>query len=134
VRVCPAFSLETAPGSAPPQRGPGFHSGAKQGVVFILAGFQSAFRVKRKRADVFTFQLLSRPPSDRVMGGGDMGDNSTRLIFVRVVSAIQLQVQTTKRGNVADGWSGRGSIERGAEPQPGGADARRRRRTADATS
>ena len=44
-------SLETAPGS----EGLVFIAALKQGSVFILGGFQSAFRVKCKPADVFSY-------------------------------------------------------------------------------
>ena len=49
-------SLETAPGS----EGLVFIAALKQGSVFILGGIHSAFRVKCKRADVFSYYP---PPS-----------------------------------------------------------------------
>ena len=45
------ISLETAPGS----EGLVFIAALKQGSVFILGDFQSAFRVKCKPADVFSY-------------------------------------------------------------------------------
>jgi len=56
------ISLETAPGSRTatptgnrPKGGSVFIAALKQGSVFILGGIHSAFRVKCKRADVFSY-------------------------------------------------------------------------------
>ena len=53
------ISLETAAGSGRPKGMPKgglvFIAALKQGSVFILGGIHSAFRVKCKRADVFSY-------------------------------------------------------------------------------
>ena len=53
------ISLESAASSGRPKGmpkgGPVFIAALKQGSVFILGGIHSAFRVKCKRADVFSY-------------------------------------------------------------------------------
>ena len=94
------ISLETAPGSGRPkaaQRGPVFIAALKQGSVFILGGIHSAFRVKCKRADVFSYyppqgcrvrvvtcdcglcrRLPSKYPHQRQRAGGEAAHRDER--------------------------------------------------------
>ena len=79
------ISLETAAGSGRPKGMPKgglvFIAALKQGSVFILGGIHSAFRVKCKRADVFSYY----PPQMNMLHGWNMDMHMHDALCVRFV-------------------------------------------------